>query len=97
MKFDLNDSVIRPVLSEKSTAMRKAYGKYVFEVNSDVNKSEAKKIIEKMFSVKVLKCNVIKIKGKLKRVKNTYGFRKDWKKMIVTLSKDSKIQFFEGF
>ncbi len=95
--LDKNDVVIRPILTEKSTVLRKSMNKYLFEVNKIVNKSEAKKTIEKMFNVKVLKCNVINEKGKLKRKRMTFGYQRDWKKVIVTLAKGQKIDFFEGF
>lgn len=95
--MDKNDVIVRPILSEKSTGMRKAANKYMFEINQRTNKSEAKKVIEKMFNVKVLKCNVLTVKGKMKRYRMSSGYLRDWKKIIVTLAKDNKIEFFEGF
>jgi len=97
MQFNRNDIILRPVLTEKSTDQRKAMNKYCFEVSSLCNKTEAKRAVEKMFNVKVLKCNVINKKGKLKRYRANYGYKTDRKKIIVTLPKGAKIDFFEGF
>ena len=97
MHLNRNDIILRPILTEKSTDQRKEMNKYSFEVNNLCNKTEAKRIIEKMFNVKVLKCNVINKKGKLKRYRATSGYKSDRKKVIVTLAKGSKIDFFEGF
>jgi large subunit ribosomal protein L23 len=95
--LDRNDIVIRPILTEKSTELRKGLNKYLFEVSRLVNKTEAKKAIEKMFNVKVVKCNVMNKKGKMKRRRLSVGYQNDWKKLIVTLAKGQKIDFFEGF
>jgi large subunit ribosomal protein L23 len=97
MQLNKNDIILRPILTEKSTEQRKGMNKYSFEVNSLTNKTEAKRIIEKMFNVKVLRCNVINKKGKLKRYRATAGYKADRKKVIVTLAPGSKIDFFEGF
>ncbi len=95
--LDRNDIIIRPILTEKSTDLRKKLNKYLFEVSKLVNKTEAKKTIEKMFNVKVIKCNILNEKGKMKRRRMSVGFQNDWKKIIVTLAKGQKIEFFEGF
>jgi len=97
MRIENNDIIIRPRLTEKSTDQRKELNKYCFEVNSLCNKIQAKKAIEKMFNVKVLKVNVLNKKGKLKRYRGHAGYKGDVKKVIVTLPKGSKIDFFEGF
>ena len=97
MQLNKNDIILRPILTEKSTEQRKEMNKYSFEINSLCNKTEAKRIIEKMFNVKVISCNVINKKGKFKRYRATAGYKADRKKVIVTLAKGSKIDFFEGF
>jgi large subunit ribosomal protein L23 len=71
--------------------------KYAFEVNPLSNKTEVRKAVEKMFGVKVLSCNMVTRKGKYKRTRTNAGFKSDTKKAVVTLAKDAKIDFFEGF
>jgi large subunit ribosomal protein L23 len=39
---------------------------------------------------------IINVKGKKKTLGRFEGKRKDWKKVIVTLQKEFKIELFEG-
>ncbi|MBI4307762.1 MAG: 50S ribosomal protein L23 [Chloroflexi bacterium] len=85
----------RPIVTEKSTALQER-GKYTFEIHVQATKREVKEAVEKVFNVKVLKINVLRIPGKLK----TFGRRKiqraPTKKAIVTLRPGDKIQIFES-
>ena len=51
----------------------------------------SKKAIEKIFKVKVTKINTSITRGKLKRFKNSVGYKKDFKKAIVTLKEGNTI------
>lgn len=88
--------ILRPLLSEKSYAMIPDK-KYTFVVAKDANKTEIKLEVERRFDVKVEKVNTVNCHGKLKRMGRSQGYTPDYKKAIVTLSKDSKaIAFFES-
>ena len=76
--------IVRPIITEKSSSGT-AEGKYTFEVNKKATKVQIAKAIEKLFSVKVLNVNTMRVKGKEKRVGANVGFRPDWKKAIVTI------------
>ena len=76
--------IIRPVITEKSNDELQA-GKYTFEVNKKATKVEIAKAVEKLFEVKVLKVNTMKVNGKKKRVGYHVGKTSDWKKAIVTI------------
>lgn len=90
------DIVIRPVITE-NTMDGLADREYTFEVAKEANKIEIAKAVETLFGVKVDKVNTMNVKGHFRRYGRTSGYRSDWKKAIVTLSKDSKtIEFFEG-
>jgi large subunit ribosomal protein L23 len=53
--------------------------------------------LEKVFDVKVASVNTMHVRGKKRRVGVHVGYTSDWKKAIVTLTKDSKtIGFFDG-
>ena len=67
-----------------------AYGKYTFEVDKRATKIDIKKAVEKLFDVKVLKVNTIKVAGKVKRQGRTVGKTASWKKAIVTIDTDPK-------
>jgi len=89
-------SLIRKVLiTEKGTVLREKQNQYTFEVARDANKIEIKQAIEKIFSVKVDDVHTMQMHGKEKRQGRFAGRRSDWKKAIVTLKPDKKIELFE--
>ena len=90
------DIIIRPIITEQSM-LEMEENKYTFEVAKTSNKSEIKKAIEAIFSVKVAKVNTMNMRGKVKRQGMNVGKRPDWKKAIVTLTDDSQpIEFFDS-
>jgi large subunit ribosomal protein L23 len=80
------------LLTEKGTLMREQSNKYNFEVSGKANKIEVKQAVEKIFKVTVTSVRVISVHGKLKRVGKVMGKRKDWKKAVVTLAPDNRIE-----
>ncbi|MGE0057894.1 MAG: 50S ribosomal protein L23 [Dehalococcoidia bacterium] len=90
--------IVRPVITEKSTDLAAA-NKYIFEVDIRANKPQIKQAIETAFEVTVVEVNTMVMKGKPRGNRRfgrkvTYGT--DWKKAIVTLAADDKIELFEG-
>jgi len=83
--------IIRPVVTEKSTSMQTMRNQFTFEVASTTNKVEVKKAIEALFSVKVLKVNMVSLPGKKKRTFGRPGATKPWKKAVVTLKEGDSI------
>lgn len=91
-----HDIIIRPIITEKSM-MGIAEKKYTFEVAKTATKIDIANAVEEAFKVKVAKVNTVSVRGKLKRQGRTQGYTKSWKKVVVTLTEDSKsIEFFEG-
>ena len=89
-------SIVRKVLiTEKGTALRETQNQYFFEVARDANKIDIKRAIETIFSVKVDNVRTMQLRGKVKRQGRWVGRRNDWKKAIVTLQPDQKIELFE--
>lgn len=93
--INYNDIIIKPVLSEKSTNMAEE-NKYVFRVPINVNKHIIKRAIKEIFNVSPIRINVMKVRGRRKRVRHQYGYTSSWKKAIVTLGRDEKIELFEN-
>ena len=85
------DLVRRPVVTEKSSVMQGLRNQFTFEVASSANKSEVKKAIETLFSVKVEKVNMLSMPHKAKRTFGRPGQTKPWKKAVVTLRKGETI------
>ena len=89
-------SIIRKVLiTEKGTVLREVHQQYMFEVARTANKIEIKRAVEKVFNVKVDYVQTMQMRGKTKRQGRWVGRRNDWKKAIVTLKPDQKIELFE--
>lgn len=90
------DIILKPIVTEKSMNAI-ADKKYTFKVDKNANKIEIAYAVEKLFGVKVTKVNTMNVRGRAKRVGINSGYKPDWKKAIVTVSKDSKgIEFFES-
>jgi large subunit ribosomal protein L23 len=89
-------SVVRKALiTEKGTALRESRNQYHFEVSRAANKIEIQRAVEAIFSVKVADVRTMQVRGKAKRQGRWAGRRNDWKKAIVTLKPDQKIELFE--
>lgn len=83
------DIIIRPLITEKSNIEIGA-GKYTFVVDVKSTKTEVKKAVESLFSVKVIKVNTMNYDGKVKRTGVHEGSRPDWKKAIVKIDTNPK-------
>lgn len=66
--------------------------KYVFKVDKRANKIEIKKSVQDLYSVKVDAVHIINVKGKKRRVRFREGMTASWKKAIVTLNQESRIE-----
>ena len=80
----------KPILTEKSTNLNQ-FNQYSFVVNRTSNSIQIKKAIEKIFKVKVIKVNTFIMRGKLKSFKGKVGYKKDYKKAIITLAEGNTI------
>ena len=94
-KFHYLDTIISPNVTEKATSLSE-YNKIVFKVHKGANKNSIKKSIEKIFKVKIVKRNTIKLKGKTKMIKNKKYYKPSYKKAIVTLKKGQSIDLSTG-
>ncbi|MGC8880686.1 MAG: 50S ribosomal protein L23 [Minisyncoccia bacterium] len=83
--------LIKSYISEKATDLR-GLNKYIFEVERKANKTEVKKVIEKLYNVKVEKINFGILKLKKKRMGQNITQFKPKKKAIVTLKEGNKIE-----
>ncbi len=89
-------TIIRPIVTEKSSAAYQDRGEYTFEVHPKANKLAIKQAIESLFGVKVTGVWTSQQRGKTRRVGQSAGLRPRWKKAIVTLRAGDSIEIFEG-
>jgi large subunit ribosomal protein L23 len=92
---DARAIIRKALITEKGTGLRELRNQYYFEVARDANKLEIQKAIETIFHVKVSGVRTMQMRGKVKRQGRYVGRRSDWKKAIVTLGPDQKIELFE--
>lgn len=86
--------IVKPKVTEKGMFQSNEYNQYTFEVNAAATKTQIKAAVEAMFEVKVRKVATQTKKGKPRRYRFTYGRTKGWKKAIVTLHPEHRIDFF---
>ena len=86
--------IVKPLVTEKGMHRSTRCNAYAFEVNRLATKSDVKRAVEELFEVKVLKVHTQNRKGKPRRTKMRYGHTKDWKKAIVTLDAEHRIELF---
>jgi large subunit ribosomal protein L23 len=89
-------TVVRPIVTEKSSAAYQERGEYTFEVHPDATKTTIKAAIESLFGVTVTRVWTSQQRGKPRRVGSSSGLRPRWKKAIVTLKDGDTIEIFEG-
>jgi large subunit ribosomal protein L23 len=89
-------TIVRPLVTEKTSIARQDRGEYVFEVASDATKPAIRQAIEQLFGVKVTGVWTSNQRGKEKRMGRTTGRRPNWKKAIVKLREGDTIPVFEG-
>ncbi len=95
MKLNLYDTIISPLITEKSTNLS-AQNKIVFKVADSANKKNLKKRIEKIFKVNVTKINIINKKSRLKSTRGRKVKVAGYKKAIITLKKGQNIDLTTG-
>jgi len=86
--------IVRPLVTEKSSALKAEANKIVFEVQKSANKIDVKHAVEKLFDVKVTDVTTMVVRGKHKRVGNSFGRQSNWKKAVVTLAKGTDLDVF---
>ncbi|MBI2070896.1 MAG: 50S ribosomal protein L23 [Elusimicrobia bacterium] len=85
--------LIRPLITEKSTGLKEDAHQYSFKVHNAATKGDIRRAVEGLFKVRVLRVRTVNMRGKLRRMGRTQGYLSDWKKAMVTIAADQKIDF----
>ena len=83
-----------PLVTEKGMHRSTRYNAYAFEINKLATKADVRRAVEDLFEVKVIKGRTQNRKGKPRRSRFRFGYTKDWKKAVVTLDSEYRIDFF---
>ena len=87
-----SSDVIRELLRTEKGTRGAPQRKYLFHVDRRATKPQIKRAVEELFKVKVTKVNTALMNGKPRRVGARWGHRPTWKKAVVTLNPESKIE-----
>lgn len=80
-----------PHVTEKATEAT-ANNQYIFDVYQRANKQEIKKAVEDVFGVNVTAVQIINIPAKKRRLGKTEGVKSGYKKAVVRIRGDQKIE-----
>ena len=94
--MQLQDVILKPLITEKATAMADAENRYTFLVQLKANKNQIKQAVEEFYSVKVMNVKTSIRPGKSKRVGRFTKKTSKSKKALVQLKKGNKIKVFDG-
>jgi len=86
--------IIKPLVTEKSTHQQTTRNAYAFQVHQHANKHQIKDAVEKIYNVKVHDVRTLVRKGKPRRTRTGYAKTSNWKRAIVVLDENSRIELF---
>jgi large subunit ribosomal protein L23 len=92
----LHEIIVRPVVTEKSSAAFQARKEYTFEVHPEANKFQIRAALEKLFDVKVTDVRTMQVRRQAVTRGRTRGTTARWKKAIVTVQDGQSLPVFEG-
>lgn len=86
--------LLNPLVTEKGTHQSTRHNAYTFKVNRMANKDQIRAAVEELFNVRVAKVRTQMRVGKKRRFRFRLGTLPSWKKAIVTLHEEDRIEFF---
>ena len=90
----------KPVITEKMTTISEKYNRYGFVVDRKADKLQIKKAVEDLYNVEVESVNTLIQRGKdasrYTKAGLIRGKKKSFKKAIVQLKGDNKIDFYSN-
>ncbi len=92
--------LIKPIVTEKMTALGEKFNRYGFIVEKTANKLQIREAIEELYEVTVVDVNTMRYGGKLKsrftRSGVTKGKTNVYKKAVVTVAEGEVIDFYSN-
>ncbi len=93
-KLEPHQVILQPLVTEKGTHQFTRHNAYPFQVNLWATKDQIKAAVEELFNVRVEKVRTQNRLGKKRRYRFKVGRLPNWKKAIVTLHSEDRIEFF---
>ena len=92
----LHQTIVRPIVTEKSSIAYQEDKVYTFEVHPDANKYQIRDALQTLFGVTVTDVRTMQMRRHEVTRGRTRGATARWKKAIVTLKEGDSIAVFEG-
>ncbi|MHC4995096.1 MAG: 50S ribosomal protein L23 [Planctomycetota bacterium] len=83
--------IIKPLITEKSATEAEECNRYTFEVHSRANKSQIRDAIQKIYGVRVTNVATQKRPGKYRRTRFGLSKTRSWKRALVQLHQDDRL------
>ena len=95
-KLEAYQVIVRPLITVKGThqSTHEHHNAYSFQVNLWANKHQIRAAVQELFNVRVEKVRTQTRLGKKRRFRQKVGRMANWKKAIVKLHKEDRIDFF---
>jgi large subunit ribosomal protein L23 len=93
-KLEPHQVILQPLITEKGTHQFTRHNAYPFQVNLWATKEQIRSAVESLFGVRVSKVRTQTRLGKKRRYRFRVGRLPSWKKAIVTLHAEDRIEFF---
>lgn len=81
----------KPIVTEKSVAVKERNRMLCFRVAPQASKTEIREAVQTVFKVKVESVHTSLYPGKMRRRGQKFGFRPEWKKAYVKLKAGQKV------
>jgi len=86
--------IIKPLVTEKSTHLQQTRNAYAFQVAQWANKPQIRQAVERLYDVKVVDVRTMNRKGKPRRTRFGVTHTAHFKRAIVVLAEESRIELF---
>lgn len=96
MSLDLRQVIVKPLVTEKSSAVYQLQKAYTFEVHPEASKHQIREALERLFDVKVTGVRTMQMRRNEVTRGRTRGTTARWKKAVVTLRDGQTLPVFEG-
>ncbi|MBL8980192.1 MAG: 50S ribosomal protein L23 [Gemmatimonadetes bacterium] len=90
------ETIVRPVVTEKSSAAYQLRKEYAFEVHPEANKYQIREALKQLFGVTATSVRTMQMRRDQVVRGRTKGLTARWKKAIVTLKDGETLPVFEG-
>lgn len=93
---DLHRILVRPLITEKSSAAWQDRKEYVFEVHPEASKGQIREALRQLFGVTATDVRTMQMRRNATSRGQTRGVTARWKKAVVTLKDGESLAVFEA-